>query len=132
MKYLLDTHTLIWSVTEPGKLSKNVRNLLTDPGSGIVVSAISFWEISLKFSLGKLDINSLKPEDFRNACIDTGFEILDLISETCSTYHQLPTKYHKDPFDRMLIWQAICEHYALISSDENIRKYTSDGLKVIW
>lgn len=132
MRYLLDTHALIWAITEPEKLSESVREILTTRESDVVVSTISFWEIALKFSLGKLDINSLKPEDFHKASEELGFGILDLVSETSSSYYQLTATYHKDPFDRMLIWQALCHKYTLISDDENIRKYASDGLKVVW
>lgn len=132
MRYLLDTHALIWAITEPEKLSESVREILTTRESVVVVSTISFWEIALKFSLGKLDINSLKPEDFHKASEELGFGILDLVAETSSSYYQLTATYHKDPFDRMLIWQALCHKYTLISDDENIRKYASDGLKVVW
>ena len=60
-----------------------------------------------------------------------GCEILDLNAETSSTYHQLLPKYHKDPFDRMLIWQAIINNYTMVSDDVNVQKYVTEGLKVI-
>jgi PIN domain nuclease of toxin-antitoxin system len=131
MKYLLDTHYLIWAITETSKLSKNVKIIIENPKNTILVSAISFWEISLKFSLGKLDLGPLQPENFQTACEQMGCEILDLNAETSSTYHQLLPKYHKDPFDRMLIWQAIKNNYTLISDDVNVQKYITEGLKVI-
>jgi PIN domain nuclease of toxin-antitoxin system len=132
MRYLLDTHALIWSLTEPEKLTNHVKFLLVNPEVEIVVSTISFWEISLKYSLGKLDIGVLIPEDFPKACKRTGYEVLDLVTDTSSTYHKLTASYHKDPFDRMLIWQALSNRYALISDDDNIRKYAFDGLEVVW
>ena len=131
MKYLLDTHYLIWAITETSKLSKNVKIIIENPKNTILVSAISFWEISLKFSLGKLDLGPLQPENFQTACEQMGCEILDLNAETSSTYHQLLPKYHTDPFDRMLIWQAIKNNYTLISDDVNVQKYITEGLKVI-
>jgi len=132
MKYLLDTHTLIWALTEPQKLSDTAQEILEDPGKGIVVSAVSFWEIALKFSLGKLDLAGYMPEEFVSACIATGFSFLDLSAEFSSSYHQLTASHHKDPFDRMLIWQAMTYKYTLISDDEHVKKYKSDGLKMIW
>jgi PIN domain nuclease of toxin-antitoxin system len=132
MSYLLDTHTLIWALTDPDKLSPTTRAILTDGSDDILVSAISFWEISLKHSLKKLTLQGLDPEDFPKAAEATGFRLLNLDTTTVSTYHRLTTTYHKDPFDRMLIWQAIQSNYRLISKDENVSKYVSEGLQVIW
>jgi PIN domain nuclease of toxin-antitoxin system len=132
MKYLLDTHALIWALTETGKLSKTVKSILVNSNDQIIVSTISFWEISLKFSLGKLDLGGLLPQQFPDASLETGFEILNLEMDISSTYHNLTASYHKDPFDRMLIWQAISNRYTLISDDDNIKNYTSEGLKVVW
>lgn len=132
MKYLLDTHTLIWALTETNKLSENVRGILANPDHDIVVSTVTFWEISLKYSLGKLDLGAIRPEEFPDACQSSRFTIEPVSAEISSTYHQLPVGYHRDPFDRLLIWQAIRQQYALISIDSNIAKYTSEGLKVVW
>jgi PIN domain nuclease of toxin-antitoxin system len=132
MKYLLDTHALIWALTETTKLSKTVKSILIKSDAHIIVSTISFWEMSLKYSLGKLDLGGLSPEQFPDACLETGFEILNLEMDISSTYQQLSAQYHKDPFDRMLIWQAMCNRYTLVSDDANVKNYTSEGLKVIW
>ncbi|MEZ0542150.1 type II toxin-antitoxin system VapC family toxin [Fibrella arboris] len=132
MSYLLDTHTLIWAVTNPGKLSATASAILTDGANDIVVSAISFWEISMKHSLQKLTLEGLSPEDFPKAAEATGFRLLDLDTVTVSTYHRLAATYHKDPFDRMLIWQALQRNFRLISKDENVAKYAIEGLQVIW
>lgn len=132
MSYLLDTHTLIWAVTEPGKLSDTARATLTDGENDIVVSAISFWEISMKHSLQKLTLEGLSPDDFPKAATETGFRLLDLDATTVSTYHRLTATYYKDPFDQMLIWQALQRNFRLISKDENVSKYASEGLQVIW
>jgi PIN domain nuclease of toxin-antitoxin system len=132
MSYLLDTHTLIWAITEPQKLSVLARKILVNSENDILVSAVSFWEISLKYSIGKLRLEGYTPEDFPKATIATGFQIIALNAETTSTYHYLKASYHRDPFDKMLIWQAIQRNFTLISCDENIHKYESEGLKVIW
>lgn len=132
MKCLLDTHTLIWALTDPIKLSQNVRHIIEDDNNQIVVSSISFWEVSLKYALRKLDLISLRPEDFLSATIDSNFLIEPLPAEICATYHQLDASHHRDPFDRMLVWLAIRRQYTLISVDSNIRKYADGLLKVVW
>ena len=132
MNYLLDTHTLIWAITEPQKLSATAKKLLINAENEILVSAVSFWEISLKYSIGKLTLKGLVPEDFLKAAIDTGFKIIPLSAEITVSYHRFKTSYHRDPFDKMLIWQAIQDKLALISCDENVHKYESEGLKVVW
>ena len=132
MSYLLDTHSLIWSILSPSKLSPNVQAILRDAEQEVMVSAVNFWEISLKYALGKLHLEGLSPEDFVSASTNIGFKIIELDAKTTSTFHQLTATYHKDPFDRMLIWQAIQSDYTLISRDELVRKYQSEGLKVIW
>ena len=132
MSYLLDTHTLIWAITEPQKLSSIAKKVLTNTDNEVAVSAVSFWEISLKYSIGKLMLEGYGSEDFPQAALATGFKIIPLTAETTSSYHQLKAAYHRDPFDKMLIWQAIQLNLTLISCDENVHKYESEGLKVIW
>ena len=131
MRYLLDTHYLLWAVADTRKLSKKIKEIITSPENQIIISTISFWEISLKSSLGKLKITGFSPEDLPDACMQMGFSIEPLASVDSSTYHQLKATYHKDPFDRMLIWQAICNDYTLISVDENVKKYASEGLRIL-
>jgi len=123
--YLLDTHTLIWAITEPNKLSNSVRKLLEEPEQHIVVSAITFWEISLKYALGKLLLENVIPENFPKLCQQMDMEILPLNTTVCATYHQLGVFYHKDPFDRMLIWLAKCENFTILSKNEYIKRYES-------
>lgn len=130
MTYLLDTHYMLWAIADTKKLSAKVKDAITNPENKIIISAISFWEVSLKCAVGKLELAGISPEDLPAACIEMGFEIEKLTAEVSSTYHQLKATYHKDPFDRMLIWQAICNNYTLMSVDANVKKYTSEGLKV--
>lgn len=132
MIYLLDTHFIIWSVIKPDNLSQKIREILSNPDNHVIVSTVSFWEISLKESIGKLKLVGYIPEDFPKATLQMGFEIKQLSAKDTSTYHHLAAQYHKDPFDRMLIWQAINNDYTLISDDKEVKKYTTEGLKVIW
>ena len=131
MIYLLDTHYMLWALTDTPKLSKEIKNIVTDPENQIVISTISFWEVSLKASIGKLKIEGFGPEDLPGACMQMGFDIVSLGPRDSSSYHKLHATYHKDPFDRMLIWTAICNDYTLISTDNNVKKYTSEGLRIL-
>ncbi len=123
MSYLLDTHSLIWSVLKPSKLSPKVKAILQDREQEVLVSVVSFWEISLKYALGKLLLEGLAPEDFVSAITNIGFRIIELDAQVTSTFYQLSAVYHRDPFDRMLIWQAMQSDYTLISKDELVQKY---------
>jgi PIN domain nuclease of toxin-antitoxin system len=131
MTYLLDTHYLIWAVADTKKIPARVRDILTNPEHSIVVSTISFWEVSLKSALGKLQITGFSPEDLPGACLQIGFTVEPLSATDSSTYHQLKATHHKDPFDRMLIWQALRNGYTFISTDDDVKKYVSEGLKVL-
>jgi PIN domain nuclease of toxin-antitoxin system len=132
MKYLLDTHTLIWAITEPDKLSDRVRQILEEPTTHIVVSTITFWEISLKHGLGKLLLENIAPEDFPSLCRQMDIEIVPADADVCSSYHQLQVFYHRDPFDRMLVWQAKRKGYALLSKDSTLKQYETEGISIIW
>lgn len=131
MIYLLDTHYMLCAITDTQKLSKKIKDVITDPEHRIVISTISFWEVSLKASIGKIKIEGFAPEDLPGACTQMGFEIVSLGPRDGSSYHRLRAAHHKDPFDRMLIWAAICNDYTLISADGNMKKYTSEGLRVL-
>lgn len=132
MIYLLDTHVMVWAVTDTSKLSPSVRGILENPNHQILISPISFWEISLKFALGKLELSGISPNDLPNACLSMDFDILPLEPIVASTIHQLKGAYHKDPFDRMLIWQAIYLKLPLVSKDPVVAVYSSEGLAVVW
>ncbi|HVW62030.1 MAG TPA: type II toxin-antitoxin system VapC family toxin [Puia sp.] len=131
MTYLLDTHFLLWAVADSDKISRKIKYILTNPDFRIIVSSISFWEISLKCALGKLEISGFTPEELPGACARIGFEIKHLSHQDAGTYHKLKATYHKDPFDRMLIWQAIRNDYIFITEDKQVKKYVSDGLKLL-
>lgn len=132
MKYLLDTHALLWALAEPHKLSQRVREILESPYVQVVVSAVSFWEISMKYAKGKLVLSGITPEDIIQASRQMGLDIMPLSAEVCATYHQLNATYHKDPFDKMLLRIAKSENMPLISNDQLIKLYQSEGILVVW
>ena len=107
MNYLLDTHVFIWAIKERKKLSPVVIETLENADNSVFVSAITFWEISLKFSIGKLELRNILPEEFPEAALQMGFELIPLSPNESASHHKLKLTQHKDPLDRMLIWQAI-------------------------
>ena len=121
MKYLLDTHALIWYFEDSPELSKAASALIDHPDNSVYVCSVSLWEIAIKMSIGKLQLhmafddllNHLRTGDFNIIQIEDGY------------LHQLLTLpfLHKDPFDRLLIAAALAEEFVIITADENIQKY---------
>lgn len=132
MRYLLDTHTLLWSLFSPDKLSRTSYELILDTAHEIYVSIVTFWEISLKFNLGKLALSNVVPEELPDLAKKSGFEIFNLNEYDVSSFHKLPRFGHKDPFDRLLIWQAMRNDLIIISRDRDFSDYTDSGLKIFW
>lgn len=132
MNYLLDTHAFLWAAFAPKKLSRAVHAALVDPGNTIFVSSVTFWEIALKFALGKIELKGVSPEDLPDTAQSMGFDLVPLEAEEAAAFHRLPRQAHKDPFDRMLVYQAIRRHNILISSDPDLAQYAPQGLRLFW
>jgi PIN domain nuclease of toxin-antitoxin system len=133
MMYLLDTHTFIWAVLDTGKLSRKAKDIISSRQNEIYVSTVSFWEISLKTRMKKFSFKNININHFPEYARDLGFFIIDIRENEAITFHELPLKdNHKDPFDRMLIWQAIKHNMTMISKDIFFEQYTKDGLKLVW
>lgn len=132
MSFLLDAHTLLWAILDPKKLSSKVTGILENPVNEVFVSSVTFWEISLKYSLGKLDLSGILPNELPHIVNETGFKFLPLLPPESASYHEINADLHRDPFDRMLIWQAIKNNLTLVSKDKNVAQYQSIGLKLLW
>ena len=132
MRFLLDTHSLIWSLFSPDRLSKKARTSILDPENDVFVSVVSFWEISLKYALGKIEIKGLNPEDLPAAAKEAYFETIELEPKEAASFYRLPRAGHKDPFDRLIIWQAIQRDFFLISADRDFGAYQKHGLELFW
>jgi len=132
MSCLLDTHTLLWSLFDPSRLGRKAADSIQNPAITIYISVVSFWEISLKFATGKLELSGVVPDDFPAIAIQSGFEILPVAAADAATFHHLPRMEHKDPFDRLIIWQAISHKLTVISHDSAFGAYKKLGLKVLW
>lgn len=132
MIYLLDTHYILWSLFAPERISASVRSILENERDSKFISGVSIWEISLKYSLGKLELGGTNPSELFDKSLEAGFEIADIENRLFATYYQLPKKDdHRDLFDRLLIWQAIANGYTLITQDKKIAQYRADGLQVV-
>ena len=130
--YLLDTHYVLWTLFEPAQISAPVRAILESDSEPKLISGVNLWEISLKYSLGKLELGGTNPGELHETLLEAGFGVADLDSRLLATYYQLPKKEdHRDPFDRLLIWQAISNGYTLITQNDTIEQYRADGLKVL-
>ena len=132
MNFLVDTHVFLWIVFSPQKISKRLKSILLDPQSTKFVSIITFWEIALKYQLGKIDLKGVYPDDLSSVARNSGFEFLNLEFETTSTFYKLPMLKNKDPFDRMLAWQAISNNFILVTQDHEFALYQHHGLKTVW
>jgi PIN domain nuclease of toxin-antitoxin system len=130
--YLIDTHILIWAALVPSRISKRAMKVLENIDNNIYVNAISFWEISIKYSKGNLLLGDYKPDDFPDFSEQMGFEIIQLDASTTASFYKLKAEHHKDPFDRLLIWQAIKNDYTLVTDDIHVKKYEDMGLKSLW
>lgn len=132
MNYLLDTHTFLWSAFTPDKLSAKAKKAIRSAENRVCISTISFWEISLKFALGKIELENCKPDDLPGIATQMHIEIIQPTAQETASFYQLPKVQHKDPFDRMIIWQAIQQPLVLISKDANFPEYRKFGLIVLW
>ena len=133
MTYLLDTHTLLWSIGQSRRLSGTAQDLIRDRSNDIVVSSVSLWEISLKYGIGKLVLGSMAPDDVPVHCESLGLRIVHLESADASTYHMLPRMVeHRDPFDRMLVHQCIRMRAILVTRDARLACYEPYGLARFW
>lgn len=121
MRALLDTHALLWWVTDDPRLSQLAREIIQT--ADIVVSTASLWEIEIKRALGRIEVDT--PALLREVAQTLGFEVLDVRPTHVLTLAHLPL-LHGDPFDRMLIAQAERERLVLVSKDEAVRRYQVD------
>ncbi|MEO6051687.1 MAG: type II toxin-antitoxin system VapC family toxin [Pyrinomonadaceae bacterium] len=130
MRLLLDTPTFLWAISQPAKLPARSRSAIEDDSNHAFVSAISFWEITIKVRIHKLSLGS--DDDLLVAAARTGIVPIPLTSDEVATYGNLTEASHDDPFDRMLIWQAISQKLVLVSGDAEFRRFVPDGLRLLW
>ncbi len=121
MKLLLDTHLLLWAAGQPERLSTTARELLDEPRNELLFSAASLWEIAIKNTLGRDDLR-VEPRLLRRGLLDNGYTELPVTSQHAVSIDGLPP-LHKDPFDRLLLAQALVEGITLLTSDAQLARY---------
>jgi PIN domain nuclease of toxin-antitoxin system len=119
MRYLIDTHALLWAAFRQDQLSEHAQQIMQSPANEILVSAASAWEIATKYRLGKLPFARVLAEDFIARVTSAGYLFLPISVEHALRAGRLIAE-HKDPFDRMLAAQAIHEDLPILSNDPQI------------
>jgi len=122
VKLLLDTHALLWFLLDDPRLSENARSLASDPHNDVLVSPASYWEIAIKISLGNYSLRGDFESFMEQQIAKNKLRILPISVKHAAVLVKLPF-YHRDPFDRLLISQAMCEQIPLVSKDVVFDKY---------
>lgn len=128
MKLLLDTQLLLWAAGQPERLSAAARKQLNSPRNELLFSAASLWEIAIKSTLGRDDFR-VEPRLLRRGLLDNGYVELPVTSQHAVGIDGLPP-LHKDPFDRLLLAQALSEGITLLTSDAQLARYPGPVRKV--
>jgi PIN domain nuclease of toxin-antitoxin system len=116
---------------DPDKIDTKKLQILKNPKNKIYLASITFWEISLKFNLGKLELDGLTPDELPSLSEKMGLEILQIDQNLMASFYKLPKiETHRDPFDRIIIWECINDNIILVSKDKKFPEYEKFGLKV--
>lgn len=130
MRLLLDTHALYWYVEGDQKLSSTAQTLIQDAANEVLISPASYWEIAIKVSLGKWVLNRPYEEFIDMGLTQYGFHVLPILPDHTAKLIGLTfPKNHKDPFDRLLVAQAMTENIPLVSADPQLDAY---GVQRLW
>ncbi|MCF0060932.1 type II toxin-antitoxin system VapC family toxin [Dyadobacter chenwenxiniae] len=129
MNYLIDTHILLWHSDDNQKLSHQVTLELNSSSASLYVSHATYWEMAIKKGLGKLDLN-VPISEFRKMAMRNSFHSLSFDNEHYDVLEQLPL-LHADPFDRMIIAQAIAERLTIITQDKKFALY-QNLVPILW
>jgi PIN domain nuclease of toxin-antitoxin system len=127
VKVLLDAHTLVWWFSEPEKLSKRAASIITNSSNAVLVSAASAWELVIKVNLGKVDATSLV-SDLSMHLAEEGFEEPPIAIPHATRAGSLPL-HHRDPFNRLLVAQALELDVPILSADKSLDRY---DIRRVW
>jgi len=122
LKYILDTHALLWITSDSDRLTSKAKSIYLDDKNEIWLSKASVWEMAIKISLKKLQIKNNIENFINDHVVGNGIKILDITLEQIYKLETLPF-HHRDPFDRLIISQSMTEGIPVISSDHNFDKY---------
>ena len=128
MKILIDTHALLWLITDDKRLSEKSKACFIDAENELYFSMASFWEICIKVSIGKLALSENWEQTIKQELMFNSVKLLPISTDHCVQVAKLPF-FHRDPFDRLIIAQAITEELHVMSIDEHFSKYS---IPLIW
>jgi PIN domain nuclease of toxin-antitoxin system len=128
LNLLLDTHVALWAITDSPKLPLKARELIASPKTNVWISAASIWEIAIKHSLGRGDM-PISAQDARRYFSESGYRLLAIEAEHALAVEDLPT-HHGDPFDRILVAQALMEPMRLMTHDAMVALYSDTIIKI--
>jgi len=128
VRILLDSHTLLWEETGDDRIPEGVRSLIDDPATRLVLRVATTWELTLKALAGRLGLPEPPAGYFDGLIRDARFELLPIEHRHVAVLPELP-QIHDDPFDRMLVAQALVDDLDLVTGDERIRRYP---IRTIW
>jgi PIN domain nuclease of toxin-antitoxin system len=128
MRILLDTHAIVWWATGDQRLSRKARVTIADPDTEVFISIASAWEIQIKATLQKLTLNESVDSLYRSLIIDQDFRMIGIELSDIDHLSKLPP-HHRDPFDRMLVAQALRGSFALVTKDSELSAY---GAPTLW
>lgn len=121
MKYLLDTHLLLWASQASPRLSRAALELIEDPDSELIFSVASIWEFGIKYAKAPHQFD-IRPNEFREALLQNRYAELEISGKHVLAVSNLPS-LHGDPFDRILIAQSAVEGITLVTSDDKVAQY---------
>ena len=128
MNLLLDTHVALWAIVDSPKLSPKARELIASPRTNVWISAASIWEIAIKHSLGRGDM-PISGQDALRYFSESGYRWLAIEVDHAVAVESLPTHHH-DPFDRILVAQALIEPMRLMTHDATVARYSDTIIKI--
>jgi len=128
VRFLVDTHAFLWAVLSPEKLTERVRSVFTDREAELLVSIATPWEMAIKAGIGELENGAEILDDFENRVTASGYRILETSIQRTIRSGYLP-RHHKDPFDKLLIAQALDLNVPILSRDEIFDLY---GVQRVW
>lgn len=128
MNLLLDTHVALWAITDNPKLSQKAREVIQSPKTTVWISAASVWEIAIKHSLGRGDM-PVSSQDALRYFHDSGYRFLAVEAEHAVAVEELAA-HHQDPFDRILVAQALVEPMRLMTHDPLVALYSDTIIKI--
>ena len=128
MRLLLDTHAFLWGILDDPALSRNVRGEIENSSNDVLVSVASFWEVSIKYGLGRLHLPDAPDRYLPTQRMAAGIELLVIDEPEVCLVHGLPL-HHRDPFDRLLVAQANCYGLVIATNDPLIQQYP---VRTLW